>query len=185
MATRNIQAFKLRSELVVDASKHHAEYQKAEREVAQYGKTVQKTGKDVGQAFKGGDAGRKWGADFGGAAVSAITGSISALGTTIGSMIGTAIAPGIGTAIGSTIGSGLDAALGKIAGPILEGIKGGIELNKELERTKVEFTTFAGSAEQADKYIQDLKKHSIETGTSFTWVLETSEHIYDSRIISN
>src|SRR5262249_24875854 len=123
MATRTIQAFKLRSELVVDASKHHAEYAKAENEVAQCGKTVTKAAKDIDQAFKGAEAGRKFGADFGASAVTAITGSIKSLGTTLGSIIGTAIAPGIGTAIGSTIGSGVDAALEKVSGPILEMIK--------------------------------------------------------------
>jgi len=179
MATRNIQAFRLRSELIVDASKHHAEYAKAEKEVNQYGSTVKKTAKEVGEAFKGADAGRKWGADFGSGAVASITGSIKSLGTTLGSIIGTAIAPGIGTAVGSTIGSGLDAALEKVSGPMLELVKGGIQLNKEIERTTVEFTTFAGSEKQAIAYLEDLKKLSIETGTSFSWVMETSEHIYD------
>src|SRR5262252_762281 len=179
MATRTIQAFKLRSELVVDASKHHAEYAKAEKEVTQYGKTVSKTAKDIDQAFKGGEAGKKFGAEFGASAVSSITGSISALGTTLGSVIGTAIAPGIGTAIGSTIGSGVDAALEKVSGPILEMIKGGIKLNEEIERTTREFTTFTGSEKQAIAYLEDLKKLSIATGNSFSWVIEQSEHIYD------
>src|SRR5215471_5772673 len=119
MATRNIQAFRLRSELIVDASKHHAEYAKAEKEVAQYGAAVKKTGKEVGEAFKGADAGKKWGADFSQGAVTAITGSLSSLGQTFGTLLGTAIAPGVGSAVGAIVGNLADTALQKVSGPII------------------------------------------------------------------
>jgi muramidase (phage lysozyme) len=87
--------------------------------------------------------------------------------------------PGIGTAIGSTVGSGVDTALNKISGPIQKTIAQGIELNKQLELTKREFTTFAGTEQEAARYLADLKKLSIDTGNDFGWVIDTSEHIFD------
>jgi muramidase (phage lysozyme) len=201
MATRNIQAFRLRSELIVDASKHHSEYAKAEKEVTTYGATVKKTGKEIAAAFDsagaavkktgeqvtaafkgaegGAKAGAKFGKEFGASAVSSITGSISALGTTLGGVIGTAIAPGIGTAIGSTIGSGLDAALGKVAGPLLETINKGIELNKVIEDTRVEFTQMTGSTEEANKYLADMLGISKDLGILPQTVIQTSEELSD------
>jgi lysozyme len=179
MANKPIQAFRLQTRLEVDATKAHAEWKASEADVKRYGAQVTKTAKEASSAFKGGEVGKKWGSDFGASAVSSITGSLGSLGQTLGSVIGTAIAPGIGTAIGSTLGSGIDTALGKISGPLMAAITGGIELNKELERTTAEFTTFAGSEKEALKYLTDLKKQAIDTGTDFRWVVDTSEHVFD------
>jgi muramidase (phage lysozyme) len=177
MATRNIEAFKLRTELIVDATKAHSEYQKAEGYVKKYGDQVVKTGKEASKAFDGQAVGKKWGSDFGSSAVASITGSIGSLGQTLGALIGTGIAPGIGTAIGSTIGSGIDTALQKVSGPILEQITHGIELNKLLERSKVHFTTFIGNEAEAVAHLEQLKKLSGDTGLRMGVLVEGSQRL--------
>jgi tape measure domain-containing protein len=176
---RNIEAFKLRTELIVDASKASSEYKKAEASVTHYGDTVKKVGKDASKAFDGQAVGKKWGSEFGGAAVSAITGSITSLGQTFGGLIGTAIAPGAGTAIGSIIGSGLDKALGAVSGPMMQLISQGIDLNKQLEETAFEFKTFAGNATDAKKYLDDLLVTAKQVGIMPQVLVDTSEKLFD------
>jgi tape measure domain-containing protein len=178
---RTIEAYKLRTELAVDAAKGRRETQAFEKDVGKVESRFKSLGKEITSAMKGADvsAGRKWGENFSSGATSVITGSIKSLGTTIGSIIGTAIAPGIGTAIGSTVGSAVDAALEKVSGPILEKIKGGIELNKLLEQTQIEFTTFAGSEREAKRYLSDLLKMSTDLGILPTVLIDASEKTYD------
>jgi len=175
----NIQAFRLRTEIVVDNAKAGPSLRATERDVDKLGQRFTKLGTEVDKALKGKELGAKFGQSFSSSATSIITGSFDSLGQTLGSVIGTVVLPGIGTAIGSTIGSGVDAAMSKVSGMILPRIQQGIELNKQLELTRVEFTTFAGSEKEADRYLLNLKKHALDTGTNFNWVLETSEHLYD------
>src|ERR1041385_6405921 len=117
---KNIEAFKLRTEVAVDNSKATKPLRDTEHDVDRLGKRFVKLGKEINDSLK--DSSLKgWSklkseAD---SATSLITGSIQSLGQTLGSIIGTAIMPGIGTAIGSTIGSGVDAAMSKISGVIL------------------------------------------------------------------
>lgn len=179
MAPRNIEAFKLRTELAVDSARGSQNVRSLERDVDKLGRRFQRLGPEIDKALKGKELGARFGQSFSSSATSLITGSFDALGQTLGSVIGTAIAPGIGTAIGSTVGSGVDAALSKISGPIQQRIAAGIELNKQLELTTREFTTFAGSEKEANRYLADLKKLSIDTGNKFGWVIDTSEHIFD------
>ena len=176
---RQIEAFKLRTELTVDNAKFAAGMKASEKDVDKLGQRFNKLGPEIDKALKGKELGTKFGQQFSSSATALITGSFDSLGTTLGSVIGTAIAPGIGTAIGSTIGSAADAAFAKISGPIMQTIAAGIELNKELERTKVEYTTFTGSEKEAVQYLERLKKLAIDTGTDFKWVMETSESLYD------
>ena len=180
MATpKTITAFKYRTEVIADITKHTSEFKKADETVEKYGKTIQKVAKDTSKAFDGAAVGQKFGQQFSASATSLITGSFDSLGATLGGIIGTAMAPGIGTAIGSTIGSAADAVFSKVSGAVMKVVYAGIELNKELERTKVEFTTFAGSEKEAVEYLDQLKKLAIDTGTDFKWVLETSESVFD------
>lgn len=177
---KNIEAFRLRTELAVDNAKAGKPLRETEGDVDRLGKRFVKLGKEINDSLK--DSGLKGLSKLRSEAASAsslITGSIESLGQTVGSIIGTAIMPGIGTAIGSTVGSGVDAAMSKVSGAILPVIKQGIELNKQLELTRVEFTTFAGSEKEADRYLLSLKKHALDTGTDFNWVLDTSEHLFD------
>jgi tape measure domain-containing protein len=176
---RNIEAFKLRTEIVVDATKATSEFKKAEASVTHYGETVKKVGQEATKSFDGQKAGKKWGSDFGASAVTAITGSIDSLGQTFGSLIGTAIAPGVGTAIGSTLGSGIDKALSAVSGPLMRTISQGIELNKVLEETAFEFKTFAGSQEEANKYLAELVDISKDVGILPQTLIEASEKLYD------
>lgn len=152
----------------------------SEKDVDKLGQRFTKLGKEINDSLK--DSSLKGWAKFkseGVAAASLITGTFDSLGQTLGSVIGTAILPGIGTAIGSTIGSGVDTAISKVSGVLVPVIKQGIELNKQLELTRIEFTTFAGSEQEADKYLAKLKQHAKDTGYDFMWVLDTSEHVYD------
>jgi hypothetical protein len=178
MATaKTITAFKYRTEVIADITKHTSEFKKADETVEKYGKTVQKVGKETAKAFDGQAVGKKWGSDFGSSAVASITGSIGSIGQTIGALIGTGIAPGIGTAIGSTIGSGIDTALQKVSGPILEQITSGIELNKLLERSRIHFTTFVGDEKEAVAHLEDLKKLSGDTGLRMGVLVQGSQRL--------
>jgi len=177
--TRQIEAYKLRTELAVDAAKGSQSVRSFEKDVDRLGQRFTKLGPEIDKALKGKELGAKFGQSFSNSATALITGSFDSLGQTLGSIIGTAIMPGIGTAIGSTVGGGVDATLNKISGPIQKTIAQGIELNKQIELTKREFTTFAGSEQEASRYLADLKKLSIDTGNDFGWVIDTSEHIFD------
>ena len=57
---RNIEAFKLRTEIVVDATKATSEFKKAEASVMHYGETVKKVGQEATKSFDGQKAGKKW-----------------------------------------------------------------------------------------------------------------------------
>lgn len=177
--TRQIEAYKLRTELAVDAAKGSQSVRSFEKDVDRLGQRFTRLGPEIDKALKGKEIGAKFGQAFSSSATALITGSFDSLGQTLGSIIGTAIMPGIGTAIGSTVGGGVDAALNKISGPIQKTIAQGIELNKQIELTKREFTTFAGTEQEASRYLADLKKLSIDTGNDFGWVIDTSEHIFD------
>lgn len=172
---RQIEAYKLRTELAVDATKGTHAMKAFQKDVDNVGASFKKLGPQIDSALKGKEAGLKFGQSFGASATAAITGSIDSLGQTIGSLIGTAIMPGIGTAVGSTMGSMID----KVGAGLTPIIKQGLELNKMLEATRVEFTTFAGSAKAADEYLDGLKKFAHETGTNLNVVVETSEKLYD------
>jgi hypothetical protein len=188
---KTIEAFKLRTELIVDATKGHAEYTKFEKRPAQLAEANKKAAKESDSAwsgffkgmskgqeqFQGGKIGKKFGEEFGTSAVTAITGSIGNIGQTIGALVGSGIAPGIGTAIGSTIGSGIDTALQKVSGPILAQISRGIELNKLLERSRVHFTTFVGDEKEAVAHLEDLKKLSGDTGLRMGVLVEGSQRL--------
>lgn len=176
---RTIEPFRLKTTIDIDNAKGRAALQTVEKDTDRVGQRFVKLGKEVTTAMKGTEAGARFGRDFGSSAVSSINGSIQSLGQTIGGLVGTALAPGIGTAIGSTIGSAVDSTLGKISGPLMETIRQGIELNKELERTTVEFKTFAGSELEAKKYLGDLKNLAIDSGTDFRFLLDASEHTFD------
>jgi len=176
MATpKTITSFRYRTEVIADITKHTSEFKKADETVEKYGKTVQKVAKDTSKAFDGAATGRKFGQQFSSSATALITGSFDSLGQTLGSMLGTAIFPGLGTAIGSTLGSGVD----KLGGPIMSTIAAGIQLNKVLESTKVEFTSFTGSEKEAVKYLDELLTLSKQTGVLPTNLIEASESLYD------
>ncbi|HEY0545319.1 MAG TPA: hypothetical protein VGC91_08095 [Pyrinomonadaceae bacterium] len=102
---------------------------------------------------------------------------LSSLGSTVGSLIGTAIAPGIGTAVGSTIGGAVDAAMAKVAGIIGPKIAQGLELNKQIERATVHFTSFSGSIEEANQHITDLKTLSLDSGLDLPFLLQSSQRL--------
>jgi hypothetical protein len=192
MATaKTITAFKYRTEVIADITKHTSEFKKADTTVEKFGKTNTEAAKKSESAWsgffkgmskgqeslQGGKIGKKFGEEFGQNAVTAITGSIGSIGQTLGALIGTGIAPGIGTAIGSTIGSGVDTALQKVSGPILEQITHGIELNKLLERSKVHFTTFIGDEKEAVAHLEQLKKLSGDTGLRLGVLVEGSQRL--------
>lgn len=176
---RDIQAFKLRTEVVVDNAKASTQLRATERDVDKLGQRFTRLGPEIDKALKGKELGAKFGKSFGASATALITGSFDSLGQTLGSLIGTAILPGVGTAIGSTVGSGVDAALNKISGPMQATIAQGIELNKVLESTRVEFTAFSGSAEEADQYLNRLLDTSKRTGILPTTLIEASESVQD------
>lgn len=175
MAAKSIQAFRVQTRLEVDATQHHAQYKQAEAEVKKYGEQVTKTGKEAANAFKGAEAGGRFGKQFGASAIAEIGSSFSA--STLGSVIGTAIAPGIGTAIGSSIGSGIDTLLQKISGPIMQTISQGIELNKEIEKATVHFTAFGGSEQEAAKHLKELKALSLSSGMDLRDLIQGSERL--------
>lgn len=176
-----ITPFLLQTRFEVDPKQGRAAFKQIEGDVDHLTTKFEKAGKEVTAAFKGAEAGKKFGSSFGDSASSAIIGALGGggLGQTLGALIGTAMAPGIGSAIGSSLGSAVDSAIGKVSGPIMATIGRGIELNKMLEQTTVEFTTFAGSEKEAVKYLEDLKRLAIGAGKPFEFVVETSEHIYD------
>lgn len=150
-----------------------------QKDVDNVGASFKKLGPQIDASLKGKEAGMKFGSNFSASATSVITASFDSLGQTLGSIIGTAVAPGIGTAVGSMIGSAVDTAVSKVSGVIVPIIKQGIDLNKEVRKTIIEFKTFTGSEQQAIKYLEDLKKLSIDAGQDFGWVLDTSEKVQD------
>ncbi len=176
---RNIEAFKLRTELTTDNAKFSAGMKASEKDVDKLGQRFTKLGPEIDKAMKGHELGAKFGQSFSASATTLITGSFDSLGQTLGSLLGTAIAPGLGTAIGSTVGSGVDLALSKISGPLQATIARGVQLNKVLDSTKVEFTSFTGSAEEADKYLNKLLVTSSKTGIMPRMLIETSESLQD------
>lgn len=176
---RNIESFKLRTELTVDNTKFSAGMKASEKDVDNLGKRFTRLGPEVDKALKGKELGTKFGQSFGSSATSLITGSFDTLGQTLGSIIGTAIAPGIGTAIGSTLGSGFDKIAGTVLGTIGPLIQRGMDLNKVLESTTIEFTTFVGSEKEAKKYLAELVQLSGDIGILPTTLIETSEKLYD------
>lgn len=175
----NIQAFRLRTEIVVDNAKAGPSLRATERDVDKLGQRFTKLGTEVDKALKGKELGAKFGHSFSSSATSIITGSFDSLGQTLGSLIGTAIMPGIGTAIGSTVGGGVDAAMSKVSGSIMPLIKQGIDLNKEIERTVVEFTYFTGSEQEAVAYLNELRQMAVRTGKDFGFLVETVETVHD------
>jgi hypothetical protein len=172
---RTIEAFKLRTEIAIDNAKASSSLKATEKGVDSLGKRFTKLGPEIEKAFKGKDLGARFGQQFGASATSVITGSMDNLGQTLGSLLGTAIAPGLGTAIGSTVGSAVD----KLGGPIMSTITAGIELNKILESTKVEFTSFTGSEKEAVKYLDELLTLSRQTGILPKNLIEASESLQD------
>lgn len=172
---RIIESFKLKTVLDVDASKGRLQLQSTEKDVDKLGKRFTKLGPEIDKALKGKELGAKFGQQFSASATSLITGSMDSLGQTLGSLLGTAILPGFGTAIGSTFGSLAD----KLGGPIMSTVQAGIQLNKVLESTKVEFTSFTGSEKEAVKYLDDLLTLSKQTGVLPTNLIEASESLYD------
>jgi tape measure domain-containing protein len=176
---RSIEAFKLRTELSVDNAKFSAGMKTSEKDVDKLGARFAKLGPEIDKALKGKELGTKFGQSFSSSATASITGSFDTLGQTLGSIIGTAIAPGIGTAIGSTLGSGFDKIAGTVLGTIGPLIQRGIDLNKVLESTTIEFTTFVGSEKEAKKYLAELVQLSGDIGILPTTLIETSEKLYD------
>lgn len=176
---RNIEAFKLRTELSVDNAKFSAGMKASEKDVDKLGARFTKLGPEIDKALKGKELGTKFGQSFSSSATALITGSFDTLGQTLGSIIGTAIAPGIGTVIGSTLGSGFDKIAGTVLGTIGPLIQRGIDLNKVLESTTIEFTTFVGSEKEAKKYLAELVQLSGDIGILPTTLIETSEKLYD------
>jgi hypothetical protein len=176
---KQIEAFKLQTRIEVDNAKASTALKTTEKDVDKLGQRFTKLGPEITKAMKGTEQGSRFGKDFGSSAVASITSEIGSLGQTLGGLIGTAIAPGIGTAIGGTVGSAVDATIGKVSGPIMATIQKGIELNKLIEQTTIEFTTFAGSEKEAAKYLADIKKLAIDTGKDFGFLIDTSEHVYD------
>jgi hypothetical protein len=188
---KTIEAFKLRTELIVDGAKGHTEYKKLENDQKSYGKSAEDAAKKADSAwgaffkgvskgqekFQGAKFGKKFGEDFGASAVSAIGGTFSV--STLGGLIGTAIAPGIGTAVGSAIGGGIDSALSKVTPLVMEQISGGIALNKLLEETAFEFKTFAGSEKEANKYLTELLDISTQVGILPQILIDASEKTFD------
>lgn len=172
---RNIEAFKLRTVLDIDGAKGRAQLQSTEKDVDKLGKRFTRLGPEIEKAFKGKELGARFGQQFSTSASALITGSMNALGQTFGSLLGTAILPGLGTAIGSTVGSAAD----KLGGPLMSTISAGIELNKILESTKTEFTSFTGSEKEAVKYLDELLTLSRQTGILPTNLIEASESLYD------
>jgi tape measure domain-containing protein len=172
---RTIEAFKLRTEIAIDNAKASSSLKSTEKGVDSLGKRFTKLGPEIEKAFKGKDLGARFGQQFGASATSVITGSMDNLGQTLGSLLGTAIMPGLGTAIGSTVGSAID----KLGGPIMSTITAGIELNKILESTKVEFTSFTGSEKEAVKYLDELLTLSRQTGILPKNLIEASESLQD------
>jgi muramidase (phage lysozyme) len=176
---KQIEAYKLRTELAVDSRAGQTAIQNFQKQVDSLAQSFKKLGTQIDTSTKAKEAGSKWGKGFGDAATAAISGSFDDLGSTIGALIGTAMAPGVGTVIGQTIGSGVDTAINKISGALKPVIKEGIALNEEIEKTTIEFTTFTGSVQEAHKYLGELKKLSADTGNDFRWVINTSERIQD------
>lgn len=174
---KSITAFKLRSELIVEAQKHSSAYKKAEGEVQHYEQAVKKSSKEVAKAFDGAQVGAKFGRDMGVSAIAALGQSFNV--STLGSIIGTAVAPGIGTAIGSAIGGGIDKALSTVAPMVLNTIQGGMELNKVLEETRLEFKTLVGSEQEANKYLNELLDISKDIGILPRTLIDTSERLSD------
>jgi hypothetical protein len=176
---RTIEAFKLRTEIAIDNAKASQSLKATEKDVDKLGQRFTRLGPEIDKAFKGREAGAKFGSQFSSSATAVITGDIAALGQTLGTLIGTAIAPGIGTAVGGAAGSAVDAVFGKLSAGMMRAISSGIELNKTLEQTKVEFTTFAGSEKEAVKYLSEIKQLAIDIGKDPAFLIETSEHLYD------
>src|SRR5437899_957576 len=110
---RNIEAFKLHTELTVDNAKFSAAMKSSEKDVDKLGQRFDKLGPEITKSMKGVEAGKGFGAVFSSGATSIITADFNSLGQTLGSIIGTVVLPGLGTAIGSTFGSALDAGLSK------------------------------------------------------------------------
>lgn len=176
---RDIQAFRLRTQIEVDNAKAAASLKATERDVDKLGQRFTKLGPEIDKALKGKELGAKFGQQFSSSATALITGSFDSFGQTLGSIIGTAVAPGLGTVIGSTLGSGFDKLAGKALGILGPMIQQGIELNKVLESTTIEFTTFVGSEQEAKKYLSELVQLSGDIGILPTTLIESSEKLYD------
>jgi len=176
---KSIEAFKLRTELTVDNAKFSAGMKTSEKDVDKLGQRFHKLGPEIDKSLKGKELGARFGQSFSSSASALITGSFRSLGQTLGSIIGTAIVPGLGTAVGSTLGSALDTALEKVSGPMIATIQKGIDLNKQLEETKVEFTTFTGSEKEAVLYLERLKRLSGDAGLRMPFLLDASERVND------
>ncbi len=177
MAPKTVIAFRYKTEVIADITKHTSEFKKADETVTKYGKTVQKVGKETAKAFDGVSAGKRFGKDFSSQAVAEIGSTFSV--STLGGLIGTLVAPGIGTTVGSAVGSGIDAALSKVAPVILNQIHRGIELNDLLEDTRVEFTQLTGTEKEANKYLDELLGISKDLGILPGIVIDTSEKLSD------
>ncbi len=176
---RQIEAFRLRTQIEIDASKGRRDLQATEKDADKLVRRFTALGPEINKAIKGADVGRKFGKDFSSSATALITGSFDSLGQTLGSIIGTAVAPGVGTAIGSTLGSGLDMVFSKVSGTVMAAIAQGIELNKVLEQTRIEYKTFVGNEVEANKYLAELVQLSGDIGILPTTLIETSEKLYD------
>ena len=61
----------------------------------------------------------------------------------------------------------------------MQTIAAGIELNKTLEETRFEFTGFAGSEKEANKYLDDLLTLSKQVGILPENLIEASESLFD------
>jgi muramidase (phage lysozyme) len=192
MATpKTITAFKYRTEVIADITKHTSEFKKADANVDKFAKTNIEAAKKSESAwssffkglskgqeqFSGSRFGEKFGKEFGANAVAAIGNTFSV--STLGGLMGTALFPGAGTAIGSAIGSGIDKAISTVAPIVMQQISGGIELNKVLEETALEYKTFVGSEKEANKYLQELLGISKDIGILPTTVIDASEKLID------
>jgi len=174
---RQIEAYKLRTELAVDATKGSAAMKSFQKDVAGVGQEFKKLGPEIDKTAK--EAGSKFGKRFSGSATAVIESSFSSLGKTLGSVIGTAVLPGIGTAIGGAVGDMADQFTAKVGSTIGPMLQKGMALNDLIEATRIEFTTFTGSVKEADKYLDSLKKTALETGVEVGFLVDTSERLYD------
>jgi hypothetical protein len=175
---RQIEAYKLRTELAVDATKGESSIKAFKKEIDGLTDTFKKLGQTIDQT-KGKEAGSKFGKNFASSATAVITSSFDSLGETIGQVIGTALAPGIGTVVGGLAGSAVDKLSSKFTAALGPMIKEGIEFNKLLEDTSLEFKTFTGNSQEAAKYLDELKKIAVSTGTDPRFLIEVSEQLYD------
>jgi tape measure domain-containing protein len=156
---RQIEAYKLRTELAVDAAKGASVIKQFEKDIDHLGKSFEKLGATINKSMRSVSDSRKL---YGppGAAPSG------------------GVLPGLGAI--SEIIQGIP-QIGRLAGglirPLTDAAEEGIRLNMVLETAQIGFEGVAGSAEKAAKHIKNLEEFGRRSPFRFEGLLEASRYM--------